>query len=115
MCSSSGAIFDAILHDRISPRRLSPVPVDASRDISRALAVPARMPRPTALLSLALDRLARVLPPVSGIPAVESRPLLAHLGGSRRSSGVRGSRLSPSSPVPSISEYFLRFRDLLDG
>lgn len=111
---SSGAIADAILHDGISPRLGSSARLEARRDVSIALAVPARVSELSAPSFSAPDRSARMLSPVSDVPAVPPRPLVTLPHNFRRFRRLGMSGLPLGLAFPCMSETLLHVLDRLD-
>lgn len=72
----SGAIADAISHERSSLRRSSPACEDKSHDAGMPSVVSSRVPRLTVPLFSAPERSARMLPPVTGGLVVPFLPLV---------------------------------------
>lgn len=112
---SSRAFANAIFHGGTSPQRSSFPRADASRDASSAPIVSARVLRLPAFPFSALKRSSCMLPPLSSVPAVPSRPQNAQPSFPRCSGGLRDSGPLPCSSFPSISEYLPCFRDWLDA
>lgn len=115
MSPFSGAIAAAMLHDRISPQRLSSACLEALPHFSIATVVSARVRWMITLLFLSPERSDRMLFPGFGVYDVLSRPLVDFPAVPRRAGGLRDFRSSAGSAFPSISEYLSRFRDRLDG
>lgn len=99
---SSGAMADAILHNRISIRRLSSALLNSPRDFDSGPAAAPDVPRFPAFPPSVPERSDRSLPPVSSAPVVSSRFLTARPSGSCCLGGLRGSSPSPNSPFSPI-------------